>query len=416
MRRFFGYLLLATVFCVFALYISVTTRVPYATGAYPNDDAYRYIPMAIRPFTSPNPLAHIPPFTWRILTPLIVHGIPVPALAGFEVTTLVGLGGTVLALPSLLEAFGLPYWSSIAATLSFVFLGPATIFNLNDYARIDALAFFLLTLALYCTLKRHGVLLMVVLALLAFDKEIVIIGGIFALAWSWQHSDRSMIRWSVAGLVMSIGILYLLHTLIPASGPYSLFQQLVTITETSLNNGTALDRIQLAFIGTWGILLSLAAWHIWHSQSIWKNHACWLLLVLSTLQVLVSWDIERVVVYAFPVVIAAASFSVYDLAKRWNISMWAIWLLIYVLEVTWQFTYEPPYFFTIVKWHGVEVAIFGLLTLFALVYPVISSMTSTKKGGNTTPRMGPPDIIAANSPRGLPDPHVTLRQPTPGQS
>lgn len=369
------------IFCGVALFVFLTGRIPYPDARYSSGDQYRYIPMAIQPFTNPNPLAHQPPFVWRILTPLLVHMLPVPTLTGFWLVTLFGLAGTVLALPWLLKALGVPQPAIIGGTLAFVFLGPATGFSLWSYQRIDALAFFLLTLALLFSVQRRGLLLVATLCVLSFDKEVSLFGAVFSLAWAWQHRDNRMIRWSVVALVGSLGILFALHTIIPANRPYSLLGEFENLMIDWLKNGTFPARLQVATIGTWGILFPLAVWHLWHPASLWKRHACWLLLLLATAQIFVSGDIERVVVYAFPVMIAASSFTVEEFMQRWHVSRWILWIPIYLLEVTWLYIWAPIYPFTLTGiWHSCEVLLIILLAVATLVWPLFNKVRRLKQG------------------------------------
>src|SRR5579859_6374408 len=98
-------------------------QLPYPDARWAYADHYRYIAIAQQPFGSSNPLAHEPPFCWRILTPLVVHLLPLPTLDGFWLVTLAGLAGAVLALQWALRGLGLPTGAVAAGGLVLVLLG-----------------------------------------------------------------------------------------------------------------------------------------------------------------------------------------------------------------------------------------------------------------------------------------------------
>ena len=319
------------------------------------NDAYRYVAMAQQPFGSSNPAAHNAPFAWRLLTPLLVYLLPLPTLTGFWIVTLLGLAAATLALVWLLRGFGLPEETAIAGGLAFVFLMPATGFTLFDDKLVDPLAFALLTLALAACVHRRGWLQLLSLTLCALDKETALFGAIFAIAWSWQQRDRLLLRWSLASLFVVLAALTLMRVFIPASD-YNLSSTLFYVTVDSVVNPI---RLVLAFDGAWGILLPLAF------ASRWFRHcpAAWLLWLAATAQVCISYDIERVVVYAFPVMIAASCWTIETLAKSWHISRWWLWMPVFALELSWTYTYGPHYFFTLAPMRLAFLSLFAAAAL-----------------------------------------------------
>jgi hypothetical protein len=102
-------------------------------------------------------------------------------------------------------------------------------------------------------------------------------------------------------------------------------------------------RLLLALVGAWGILFPLALASRW----FWRTPAFWLMWLAATAQVFVSHDIERVVVYAFPVMIAASCFTIEGLAKWLNVSRWWLWVPVLALELSWSYGGGPIYFFTL---------------------------------------------------------------------
>jgi hypothetical protein len=101
--------------------------------------------------------------------------------------------------------------------LAFVFLAPATGFNLWDYMLNDPLSFALLTLALGCAVHRRGAVLVAALVLGVVNKEVNILAAVFAVAWAWQQRDRMMLRWALGGAVASVIVLAGIRLAIPTS-------------------------------------------------------------------------------------------------------------------------------------------------------------------------------------------------------
>ncbi len=336
-----------------ALFVSWQGHLPYPN---PVDDAYRYVAMAQQPFGSPNAMAHNSPFAWRLLTPLLVHLLPLSIFDGFWLITLLGLAGAALALIWFLRGIGLPKDAAVAGGLTFIFLLPATGFTLYDDKLVDPLAFALLTLALAACVHRLGPLMFISLVLCALDKETALLGTLFAVAWAWQQRDLALLCWAIASLMSVLALLVLIRALVPAS-PYDLGTILLYDTIGSLVYPM---RLVLALVGAWGILLPLA----FASRWLWGTSACWLFWLAATAQVFVSHDIERVVVYAFPVMIAASCTTIETLAKRWHVARWWLWVVVWVLELTWTYTYGPRYIFTLAP---LSLPLMALLLVAALL-------------------------------------------------
>jgi len=340
-----------------ALFVNWQGHFPYSSTTDQLADSRRYLAMAAQPFGSPNPLAHQAPYLWRPLTPLLVWLLPLPLFDGFWLLTLIGLAGATFALMWFLQGLGLPRGAIIAGALAFIFLMPATGWTLYDDTLVDPLAFALLTLSLAACVHRRGWLLLLALCCCALDKEIAIFGAIFALAWSWQKQDRLLLRWALVSAVSVLAILGLLRLFMPSE--WSLSTMFVSLNRLYLAEGIEPGRLLLAMVGAWGVLLPLAL----ASRTFWRTPAYWLLWLAATAQVLVSADIERVVVYAFPVMIAASGETIENLAKRWRLSRWWLWTPVFALELSWIYTAGPIYFFTLASLH---LPLMGLCLIAAL--------------------------------------------------
>jgi hypothetical protein len=318
-------------------------QLPYPDGHFRYGDHYRYIALARQPFGSGDRLAHQGPFCWRLLTPLLVHGLYVslgmPILTGFWLVTVAGLLGATLALEWVLRSLGLPPGAVVAGGLAFVLLGPATGFSLWASTYADALPLCLLILMLGCAAHRWGPALLPLAVLGVLAKETTLIGVLFAFAWAWSHRDRWLWRWALLAGMSAVALLLALHLLIPATnsqvatieGIYlspAIVERLVPLVgQAPAIAAVTLGRLLAATAGTWTMLLPVALLQRWHRPHFWrKDPAFVVLLVTTTAQVFVALDVERVVAYGAPAVLAACCWEIETLAQRWLVSRWLLWL------------------------------------------------------------------------------------------
>lgn len=306
-------------------------------------DHLRYIALAHQPFGSASVLAREPPFAWRVLTPLLVWAAPFGVATGFWVTTLLGLAATTLGLGWFLRGLGLSRASAVAGGLAFVALMPACAWTLYDTCLVDPLAFACMMLALGAAVHRRGPLLLLAACLGALAKETTIFAAVFALLWAAETKDRQMLRWSLASLTGAVIVLDVLHAAISVLPGWSYLLMTTRISGSALARGLVLDRLLRATVGTWGILLAPAL----VAGAFWRRRAPVAFLGLVTLQIVVSFDVERVVAYAFPVVIAAACFGVDALTRDRPGLRWPVWIAIYALELGARYAYGPTYPFSL---------------------------------------------------------------------
>jgi hypothetical protein len=88
-------------------------------------------------------------------------------------------------------------------------------------------------------------------------------------------------------------------------------------------------------VDAWNILLPLAILQIIHRPWVWRSLAFVSVLVSVYAQLVIAANTGRLVVYAFPVVIAAAVFEVKYLAGRLQVSRWLLWVPALTLELVW---------------------------------------------------------------------------------
>ena len=310
-------------------------QLPYPNISYITWDHYKYIAMAMSPLGA-DPLVHQAPFCWRILTPWLVHILPLSVTTGFWVVTVAGLALATLGLMWFLRALGLSHAAAVAGGLAFVLLPQATGFTLWDYMLVDPLALALQVIAMACAVSRRGPWLVCALALNAFAKETVLFAALFALSHALERRDWRMLRWSVIGLGVSGAILLGLHVAIQSGQSYSLLQQFQVVNAVYGKNVLFIVyRVVDTFGGTWGILLPLAVLQTLHAPRVSLRPSFFLLFLAATAQVLVAVNSGRVVVYAYPVVIAAALFEIEYLAAQYRFPRGLLWTVIALAQAPW---------------------------------------------------------------------------------
>jgi hypothetical protein len=108
------------------------------------------------------------------------------------------------------------------------------------------------------------------------------------------------------------------------------------VTHFTIFPPRAVPRLLSATVGTWGLLTPLAALQLVHPPRTWRRPEFVYLLLLATAQVFVSGDVQRVVVYGFPVIILAAAAEVDFLSDRLGWRPWMLWAPVIIGQVLWS--------------------------------------------------------------------------------
>ena len=337
LRRLALFLAPVALLLVLALLVHNHGRIPYTDPHWVTDgDQARYLAMATHPF-SMDALVREPPFCWRILVPLVVYIMPVPAPTAFWFLTVLALAVATLALEWFLLGLGLPPAAASAGGFAFVLLGPAVGFTLWDYMLVDPAAFALLALALAFAVHRRGPLLLATLLLCAATKETALIGAVFGVFLAFEKRDWKLLRWAVGGLAGVIAIIALIRFAIPANAPYSYLTEMQNIHAKYTPTWSKFEQqtILSGTVDAWNILLPLAILQVIHRPRVWRSLAFISVLVITYTQLIIAANTARLVVYAFPVVIAAAVFEIEYLADRLQVSRWLLWAPALTLEFVW---------------------------------------------------------------------------------
>jgi hypothetical protein len=152
-----------------------------------------------------------------------------------------------------------------------------------------------------------------------------------------KKHDWKLLRWAGGGLVGVIGIIVLIRLALPANMPYNYLTEMQNIHAKYTPTWSAFEQqtILSGTVDAWNILLPLAILQLIHRPRVWRSLAFVSVLILANAQLIIAANTQRLVVYAFPVVIAAAVFEIEYLAGRLQVSRWLLWVPALTLEFVW---------------------------------------------------------------------------------
>jgi hypothetical protein len=158
--REFMLVALASLAALLALYVFATTR-----SGLEKDDTRHYVQMAQDFWYLPRV-----PYTFRILTPLLVSALPIETTRGFSLVTLGGLWVTAILLYLLLRGLGLGRLASGGGLAIFLGSGLTTR-ALTTPTYVDALTYLTEVAGFYCLLARREAWFALTLLLGTLNRE-----------------------------------------------------------------------------------------------------------------------------------------------------------------------------------------------------------------------------------------------------
>jgi len=345
-----------------------TGFVPYPDPAYSLWDHNRYIAMAQAPFEGE--LALQAPFCWRILTPLIVHLLPVNYKLGFFAVSFLGLLATCLFLYVYQRRLGIGQMASLVGMILFVYLWPAVRYDLYDPYLVDPLAMAFVAGAFYLLITGRDKVLALWLALGVANKEVVL----FVLpAWfclqikQGAHREPMALVWRT--LKISAPALIVWGTLRLLIQPYNRYdyleQMLIVIRGRYLAQGLrGLAREIYAYsFGTWGVLFALLVLRprdkLHYLLADWPS-LVYLLVVFS--QMIFANNTHRLLIYGFPVIIPLGVRTLEHITQRVGRSIFVIAAPPIALQMLFSFGVESGLpstkivtILSLLGWLGVEI-------------------------------------------------------------
>jgi hypothetical protein len=282
-------------------------------------DQYRYIEMALGPEARPE-LAREAPFCWRVLVPAAARGLAalgVDLNVAFYWITNLSLFAFLVSLFLFLRQIGL---ARRAAGLGLVLTGlvqGAVRWYEYQYWMTDPTCLFLVVLALLLLRREKMRAAGAVAALAALARETSIILYPFFLVRTWRtRSAREAMRRTAVLAAVPVLLLVLLRIFIRPIQADSLGA--VLLDALAFRWRHLLDnQLYVLTVGTWGVLLPLAALRPRRLWALARAHPEYAVLVASVYATLaVANNTERLLVYALPAVLPAALLGLEGLAEE----------------------------------------------------------------------------------------------------
>jgi len=268
-------------------------------------DASFYAAMAKDPFVFMTPQGYTGnAYGYRILTPLIVHALPLSADSGFWIVTIVSLllSAVVLYL-FLTQCFSLSHRMGILG--QFLFLTDITIvYNVGNLRLVDPLAYLFLILGLYFAYSQMSVLFAITFPLGVVNKEIeLILAPLYYLINNDRKLDLACLRKTVLLCAPGIVCFWALHVLISGR-----------IEEPSSSTATITANLAYSWLSrpvqstgwlvfSWSLLWALA--FLGYARYCHEDRArrlVWLMPFVFALAIV--YDVSRMLAYGFPAMIA----------------------------------------------------------------------------------------------------------------
>jgi hypothetical protein len=316
---------------------------------------------------------------YRLLTPWLVHILPVPQNAAFLLVTIAGLEGTAVLLGVLCLYLGLGWWGATAgAVLLLSSLGST--FDTMDFRLIDPLAYLGTMAFLVCLSRRWNVAAALSITLTMLDKEwALFLIPLFLVSIFYQGGKRDArsVTLVVLGAILPVAVFWLMRHW-PGFGagqyqdsPVQAFQRFARG-----QSGTLIGPLTMSFGAMW--LIAPFGWR--------RSDASLRLSTLLLPFVLLQWsdagrldaDRARMLAYAFPVVIPFFLVAIQPLPRwKWLLVTTAVWLTLFppVPHMSWS----PPWVLT----PGHIILSMGMgIYLSLLVAPLW-----TRRGRSESPRV-----------------------------
>jgi len=299
---------LVTLVCILGL----TLLIPHRPIS---GDALFYLHMAVQPtrFTAA-------PWGYRLLTPWLIHILPLPPLTGFFVVTVLGLSMTAITIGLLCSSIGLSRRGVMTAPILFL-CSYAGVYNLYNFALVDALAYAGTTLCLLFLARTSFRAAAFCVLVTTIDKEWgIFLIPILALALWRLHGTQAaaVLSSAIIGGVAPV-LFYLLIRHWPGFGghAYSNYYDFALVRQMLfLHSSDIIPTLLDANVSLW--ILAPLGWRAAHPTLRIST----LLVPAAMAQLLFATDGTRMLVYTYPCLIPLALAALDRLSFwRWAISL-----------------------------------------------------------------------------------------------
>jgi hypothetical protein len=258
-------------------------------------------------------LSHVPPFEWRILTPLLVSWLHfLPALKGFFVVTVLSLYGCGWLLYKLCEVLAVP--RPLWAIPLFFCCHYASVFLVQNYMIVDPACLFFIILACYALYTQRPFLYLVALGLGALNKETIIAVALAGVFFSFPQPTAKkrtltaflQARWWVfLGAGLTIAIIFGLRYLIKDTR-YDWGTEITNIINLRLSGHLSRQLFSI-FALSFGPLPLVLLYKPHQTLTwLWQQRTLALYFLLVVAQIVIASQNARLVVYGLVTVIPLA--------------------------------------------------------------------------------------------------------------
>lgn len=267
-------------------------------------DSWYYYQMSFQPFKTT-----LAPYSYRILTPLMVYLLPINHRLGFLLIDVTALGSTAILFYYYLKKLNFNQLTSIIGALIFLLM-PTTLYNTYDIALVDSLSFLFFLGAFYAILIRNDYLYLIIMVLGVINKETILLT--LPLYFYCKLTDLGLKNALKSSLYILMPVIVIFIGLRYYYG-FESFYSASTIKQVffyHLNSVNILNNPYLAF-GTLWIIFAYTL------RCIKSNFLKKSLIVFPFvfLQLLIATDSFRTLFIAFPIVIPI-SLYIFDTRKK----------------------------------------------------------------------------------------------------
>lgn len=260
--------------------------------------------MSLNPFQRVNA-----PYTYRVLTPLLVYVLPLSHWTGFTIINSSGIIATGVLMYYYLKKLKFSPLISFLGLILFLF-APATIYLFYNIALVDSLSFLLFLLAFYAILIENDIIYVITLILGILNKETILLTLPVYFFYTLKNQGRTnAIKKTILMLAIASIIFISIRYYYGFTSHYSLTNAIDMIKFHINNQSMLFVSYFLTFSSLWLIALM--------NLNEVKNDFLKISLITLPfifLQMLLATDVYRVLAITFPIIIPI-SLYIYKVKK-----------------------------------------------------------------------------------------------------
>jgi hypothetical protein len=290
-------------------------------------DSSFYLLMSFNPFQTVSD-----PYTYRLLTPLLVYLLPLNHLSGFTLINSAGITATGVLLYYYLKKLEFSPLISLLG-LTFFFFSPMVIYSLYNIALVDSLSFLFFLLAFYAILVENDKIYIIALILGVLNKETILLTLPFYFLYNLKNNGRvNAIKKTILMLTISFIIFISVRYYYGFTGHFSL-NTIISMIEFHIKNHCSL---LVSYFLTFSSLWLIAFLNLNEVKDDFLKISL-ITLPFIFIQTILATDIFRILFIAFPIIIPLSLYihkikvmklSIYFLLSICSLFSYLLWLII----------------------------------------------------------------------------------------